>query len=303
MTTRSHVSQMGWRDGLRLPGIRRRVIDTWTGHVQYGLRAFSNLVSAVSGATPDSIRHLPLPQIPRIPLATRPFPRVTDPTHVRAHQFIPRSRMVLLAVLVFAGALIATSSGAAAPPHKDKCSNLPGIQRVVPRGYKRAGATRCVRLPKCDSGTVRGSDGYCHVPYSPPPPPQPVVWWPSDYTAWTGAGNAFATSADHTPLTAYQPSTCRTVGGTDVPNGSVDPFGRVCWSYLFQVSVRWSDGKTGCGSLFVSLRETSNGVIVGDTIGSARDVPNNTPVLIRGSVASNGHPNLKVEISSIDCYS
>lgn len=35
ITILPQVSQMGWRDGLRLPGTRRRVTETWTAHVQY----------------------------------------------------------------------------------------------------------------------------------------------------------------------------------------------------------------------------------------------------------------------------
>lgn len=217
------------------------------------------------------------------------------------------ARLIVSVVVATAALITASTVAAAVPPVKDKCSNIVGVQKKIPAGYKRGVKLKCVKQrqrPKCASDEIADSQGFC-VPILPPsPPPAPTAWWPTDYTPWTGAGNAFASGSDHTPLVAYQPSTCRTVGGTEVPNGTVDPFGRVCWSYLFQVSVIWtSTSKTGCGSLFVRLRETAGGVIVGNTIGSSSDVPNNVPVQIRGSVSSDGHPDMKVEISSIDCYS
>jgi hypothetical protein len=52
----------------------------------------------------------------------------------------------------------------------------------------------------------------------------------------------------------------------------------------------------------VRIRETSNGVIVGDTISSANDVPNNTPVQIHGAVSPAGNPGLQLSISSVDCF-
>lgn len=215
-------------------------------------------------------------------------------------------RILVLTCITCAIAVAASNAYAVTPI--DKCSNLKGIQKKIPAGYKRGAKFKCVRktadLPSCTGNQVLEPDGKCHtIPTTPPPPPTPIVWWTADYTAWDGPGNNVVATSDHTPLVAYKPSTCRTAGGSEVPNGTIDPFGRVCWSYLFQVNVIWSNGgKAGCGSFFVRLRETAGGVIVGDTIGAANDIPNNTPVQIRSSVSSDGHPDMKIEISSIDCY-
>lgn len=218
-----------------------------------------------------------------------------------------RTFTVAAAIVGATVALTAVAAAGATPKPKDVCSNLRGVQKKMPHGYQRGTGRRCVKKPaECTGNYVGEADGKCHlIPPSPPPPPEPVAWWPSDYQPWTGDGTNVFASNDHSPLLAYKPSTCKTLGGQDVPNGSTDPTGRICWSYLFQTNVVWpsAPGKSGCGSIFVKLRESSNGVIVGSTIDSADDVPNNTPVQLQGVVSPNGNPNLQLTISSVDCFS
>ena len=75
-------------------------------------------------------------------------------------------------IVAFAGgfaALTATVSAQAATKPKDQCSNLRGIQKAIPKGYKRGTKLRCVKITRPSTPPAS--------PPPPPPPPDPTVQW------------------------------------------------------------------------------------------------------------------------------
>lgn len=204
-----------------------------------------------------------------------------------------RKVLITLVLVGLLGSLAAEAKTTSAAVPIDKCSNLKGVQHVIPRGYRRGIGLKCVKKPKTVPKSVTVNVK------TPPPPRINNAWWPSGYAGWTGTGDTFVNGQS---LVAYQPSSCPTLGGGSVPNGQSDTIGDICWAYTMQVNVQFSNGTTGCKTLYVSANEISGGVIVGYTNYLATDVPNNQAVLVTRVVPPDGYPGLQLQLSEIDCY-
>jgi hypothetical protein len=69
------------------------------------------------------------------------------------------------------------------------------------------------------------------------------------------------------------------------------------------VNVQFTNGSTGCKTLYVSANEISGGVIVGYTNALLSNIPNSQPALVQRNVYSGGRSDLSLQLTQIDCFS